>query len=97
MTRRLTIAGFVAGLWCVLAVWQSYRGFTRCEASGWASVFWGLLVLALAAPVLAMAYVERGADTRRDDILDSSVTLALLGYVPVLIAMRLIELCLSSR
>jgi hypothetical protein len=97
MTRRLTIAGLMAGLWCVLAVWQSYRSFARCEASGWAGVFWALLVLALAAPILTMAYTTRNRDIRRDLVLDPAVTLALLGYVPVVIAMRLVELCISSR
>jgi membrane associated rhomboid family serine protease len=97
MTRRPSNAIVVAGFWCLLAVWQAARGFARCEASSaWASVFWGLQLVGLVTPLLAVVRLARRRDERGEPGFDVPVAIAVLAYVPMLIAMRLLELCLTA-
>jgi hypothetical protein len=63
MTSTYARAILAAGFWCVLAAGQSARAFARCEASsGWTAVFWVLLALALAAPLLTLMRFARSPD-----------------------------------
>jgi hypothetical protein len=94
-TRSITLG--VAVFWCTLAAAQSWRSFVRCEpSSGWTWVYWALHVLGLGAPLLAAIWMTR---TRRADETPpgAAMTVVILAYVPMLVAMRLLELCLSGR
>ena len=97
MNRTPSRAVLVATFWCVLAAWQSVQSFARCEASsGWAAIFWGLQGLMLAAPLVAVIRLEAA---RRLGTTGPDVTLAivLLAYVPMMVAMRLVEICATAR
>jgi hypothetical protein len=92
-------AAVFAGAWCVLAAWQSYRAFDRCQAtSGWIDVFWILLALFLAAPLVVVGRL-RGLPASAPGRQNVDVTLAIvvLAYVPILLSMHLLELCGATR
>ena len=87
-------AWMFAIVWFVLAAIQSFRSFGRCPVtSGWTATLWSLHVAMLLAPLL----VARLAPT--DDRAGGSRSFApvprfaLLTYISVLIAMRLLEIC----
>jgi hypothetical protein len=85
-------AGLFAGLWFVLASVQSYRSFARCHGwSAWDLVLWGIQAALLVAPLAALARL--GGPGREPSRIDPAIALALLTYVPLALAMRLMESC----
>ena len=98
MSLAFPNATAIAGTWCAIAAWQTYRGFERCEAaSGWASLFWLLQVLFLAAPLLVVARLQGHRAAQERQSIDLTLTLVVLAYVPILLSMRLLELCLAAH
>ena len=88
-----------AGAWCVLATWQSYRAFDRCQAtSGWVDVFWILLALFLAVPLFVVGRLRgRPAAAQGGRNVDVTLAIVVLAYVPILLSMHLLELCGAAR
>ena len=79
-----------AVLWFGLAAWQSYRAFSGCATvGGWMPAYWALLAVSLTVPFVAVRRIHAGEQLPRD----ASLTLVLLTYVPLTIAMRLVESC----
>ena len=99
MSRAYPNASLFAGTWCVLAAWQTFRAFNRCQAaSGWTDLFWALQVLCLAAPLFVVARFKRdpvGGQERHTA--DMTLTIVVLTYVPVMVSMRLLEQCVAAR
>lgn len=96
MMRTKTSATLFAGFWFGLAVWQSSRGFARCDdISRWVGVYWGLHAVLLIAPLFAIRLVVAEGKARGPRTFDAALGLALLTYVPIMIAMRLLEMCVS--
>jgi hypothetical protein len=97
MTNRRPNGWLFAALWCGLAAWQTWRAFSRCEtADGWAPYLWAKATLSLAAPLARPDWRSRRTGAARQTG-DAAVITALLVYVPVTIAMRLVEVCAASR
>jgi len=99
MSLAFPNASAFAGTWCVLAAWQTYRAFDRCEAtSGWIDLFWILQVLFLAAPLFVVARLRghpAAAQGRRN--VDVTLAVVVLAYVPIMLSMRLLEQCVAAR
>jgi hypothetical protein len=94
MKPMKTTAWMFATAWFVIAAIQSYRSFGRCPVtSGWTAALWSLHVTMLLMPLLVTRLAQtndRAGGTRSFDAVPG---LALLTYVPVAIAMRLLEIC----
>lgn len=87
----------MAVFWCALAAWQSWRSFARCDvSSGSIHIYWGLHLMGLVAPLLAVARLSREHDVSRERAFNAAVAIVVLTYVPMMIAMRLLELCLAA-
>ena len=88
----------MALLWCGLASWQSYRGYARCgDAGPWGPAYWALCAIALAAPLLALLRIQREELRPRRRTFDVPLAVVLMTYVPLTLAMRLVEVCGTSR
>ena len=98
MIRTKTSATMFAGLWFGLAAAQSARGFSTCQdESGWVAAYWGMHAVLLIAPLWAVRRVVGESETPAPRSFDAALGLALLTYVPMTIAMRLLEICTTSR
>jgi hypothetical protein len=83
-------------LWCAIATWESHHAFTACGAGeGWRIAYWLLHAVALGAPLLAWRHMASHGGMRGVD--GAGVWLALLTYVPLSVAMRLVGLCTAAR
>jgi hypothetical protein len=97
MSLAFPHAATFAATWCAIAAWQTYRGFERCQAtSGWAGLFWVLQVLFLAAPLLVVGRLQGHPAAQKRRSVDLTLALVVLAYVPILLSMRLLELCLEA-
>ena len=91
MIRTRAQGILIAGFWLVLAAWQSARSFARCEVStGVSMFFWGVHMVLLLAPLVAVVALTR---TQSESGPDCRIAAALLTYPPMVIAMRLVEIC----
>jgi hypothetical protein len=89
-------AWMFATVWFVLAAIQSYRSFGRCPVtSGWAVTFWSLHVAMLLAPLLVARLALRDDRAGGSRSFAPVPGFALLTYIPVAIAMRLLETCVA--
>ena len=99
MSLAIPNAAVFAGTWCVIAAWQTYRAFERCEAmSGWIDLFWILQGLFLAAPLFVVARLRRHpAAAQGREAVDVTLAIVVLTYVPIMLSMRLLEQCVAAR
>jgi hypothetical protein len=96
VTRSSIFALSFLLLWCAIATWESHQAFTVCGAGeGWRIAYWLIHAVALAAPLFAWRHIAcHGGGPGVDVVL---VWLALLTYVPLTVAMRLVGLCTMAR
>ena len=96
--RTKTSAWLFAAIWLAIAAGQSYRSFTRCaDVSGWATAFWLLHAASLAAPLIAIRRARQREGRPQTQPFDVPLAFALLTYLPVTIAMRLVETCAGTE
>ena len=90
-------ARMFATFWFVLAAIQSYRSFGRChDTSGWTSALWALHLTMLLAPLLIVRLAEKDGRAGGSRSFAPVPGLALLTYIPVVVAMRLLESCAAQ-
>ena len=97
MPLRRTAVVFTL-LWFPLALWQCARTARVCfDGSAWSIGLWALQFAMLGIPLLTLRKLARPAAHAAPDLEDASVTLILLAYVPLTLALRLGEHCGSPQ
>ena len=89
--ERRTVVLFLV-LWLTLAILQFTRSAQICyDGSTGSQIAWGLQLLMLGAPLLAVRRPGNPPGSERR--MSGDLALVLLAYVPVTLALRLVETC----